>query len=101
MRGRVAALAGALSCLFLAGAAAADPSAGLRSAVYSPIGGDPAPTLQAARVIRVRVYTCTARSVFAYGVWTARTLAAARAGALYQCAIRTPHGYMCRITRCR
>jgi len=101
MRGRDMALAGALSCLFLAGGVAADPSTALRTAVYAPSGSDPAPMLQDVRVIRVHVYTCTARSRFAYGVWTAGNLATARASALYQCAIRTPRGFVCRITRCR
>jgi hypothetical protein len=37
----------------------------------------------------------------AYGVATSGVLATARRGALYQCAVRTPRGLVCLITRCR
>ncbi len=100
MFGRTAALVGALSCQFLAGAGAAEPPGRPAPAVYAP-ATDAAPLLQPVRVIKVHVYTCTARSRVAFGVWTAPLLATARTGALYQCALRTPRGLVCLITRCR
>ncbi|HLI67566.1 MAG TPA: hypothetical protein VKU90_14480 [Caulobacteraceae bacterium] len=45
-------------------------------------------------------YTCYSRSPAATGWETSPYLAVAQRGALYQCAIRTPRGYICRITRC-
>jgi hypothetical protein len=57
-----------------------------------------APYLQPARL---GGYACTARSRVAYGYWKgARTLAAARLGALRECAARTPRGLLCVITAC-
>jgi hypothetical protein len=96
MFGRMAALAGALGCLMLAGAGSAEPIGA--PAVYTPTA---APLLQPVRVIKIHVYTCTARSRVAYGVATSGVLATARRGALYQCAVRTPRGLVCLITRCR
>jgi|SRR5579872_6954267 len=93
-------LAAALAALCAASAQASPGAARLDPGLYSP-GGSDAPTLQSARTIRVHVYTCTARSQFAYGYWTAAYLAVARQGALVQCAARTPRGFLCRITRCR
>lgn len=43
---------------------------------------------------------CQARSRYATG-WGSGTLTNARRRALYECAIRTPRGYTCYITRCR
>lgn len=43
---------------------------------------------------------CEARSRFASG-WGSGALHTARQRALYECAIRTPRGYNCYITRCR
>jgi hypothetical protein len=93
-------LTAALAALAAATSAQASPDAArLDPGVFSAGGWD-TPTLQPARVIRVHVYTCTARSRFAYGYWTAAYLAVARQGALVQCAARTPRGFLCRITRC-
>ena len=97
---RTATLAGALISLVLTGAVVAQPSASIAPAVYRP-AVDAAPLLQPVRVIRIHVYTCTARSRVAFGVGTSGLLATARTIALYQCAIRTPRGLTCRITRCR
>ncbi|MFI4973224.1 MAG: hypothetical protein ACHP84_01645 [Caulobacterales bacterium] len=91
-----------LALLALAGAIAASVGASaqpLQPAVMS--SADPAPMLEPVRTIRVHVYTCTARSRFAYGVWTSTSLALAQHNALVQCAIRTPRGYLCVITHCR
>ncbi len=99
MRTKMAALAGVLGCLGFAGAGGAASLDGLRPAIYSP--ADSAANLTPVRVIKVHVYTCTARSRFAYGVWTTGVLAAAKRGALLQCAIRTPRGFLCLVTSCR
>jgi hypothetical protein len=42
---------------------------------------------------------CEARSAYAYG-WGQGSLSYARRRALSECAVRTPRGYYCRITRC-
>lgn len=44
---------------------------------------------------------CTARSRFASGWGIASCRSCAAQIALNQCAIRTPRGYMCRISSCR
>lgn len=46
-------------------------------------------------------WQCNARSRTATGWGIASTRSAASYRALSECAIRTPRGYMCRITRCR
>ncbi|MFI4935937.1 MAG: hypothetical protein ACHP7N_15050 [Caulobacterales bacterium] len=85
----------AMACL-ASGSVSAAPQATLQSAVVRP--GDAAPTLQAARYYRY--HTCTARSRYGFGVWTAPSRAVARRGALVQCALHTPRGFLCRITSC-
>jgi hypothetical protein len=46
-------------------------------------------------------WTCGARSATgAWGVGWSGSLNQARRIALYQCAVRTPRGYYCRITAC-
>jgi hypothetical protein len=47
-------------------------------------------------------WTCHARSpTGSWGWGSAGSIPAAQRRALYECAIRTPRGYVCRITRCR
>ena len=48
----------------------------------------------------VRVHSCVARSRFAVGYWTSASLALSRQRALVQCAVRTPRGFSCFVTRC-
>ncbi|HWL83760.1 MAG TPA: hypothetical protein VNR89_22620 [Roseomonas sp.] len=46
-------------------------------------------------------WTCGARSATgSWGVGWSRSIHRARRIALYQCALRTPRGYYCRITTC-
>jgi hypothetical protein len=93
-----AAIGCVLLCLGL-GASAAPAPLRLDPAVVSTFDRVDRPVVE--RVHLVRVYTCTARSRVAYGVWTAGTLSVAKRGALTQCAIRTPRGMVCLITACR
>jgi hypothetical protein len=60
------------------------------------------PYLVPARTVVIHVYSCVARSpTGSYGYSTnIGTLAGARLIALRQCAIRTPRGLVCVITRC-
>jgi len=47
-------------------------------------------------------WTCHARSpTGSWGWGSAGSIPAAQRRALYECAVRTPRGYVCRITRCR
>jgi hypothetical protein len=93
-------LAAACAITGLGSAAASDPASEgkLQSAILSTGGGESDASLTLARWGR---YTCIARSRIAYGYWTSPYLAVARRRALVQCALRTPRGYACVITRCR
>ena len=61
-----------------------------------------APYLHPARTIVMHAYRCWASApngAFGFSAWVS-SLGVARAQALYQCAIRTPRGLVCVITRC-
>ncbi|HLK24199.1 MAG TPA: hypothetical protein VKT30_06040 [Caulobacteraceae bacterium] len=62
-----------------------------------------APYLHPARTIVTHVYRCWAyapNGAYGYSAWVT-SLALAHQEALYQCAIRTPRGLICVITRCQ
>jgi len=85
-------IAAALAAAALGGASSA--ATPLDHGVYAPRADAPA-------LIEARYsHTCVARSRIAIGYWTARYLAAARLGALRQCALRTPVGLVCLIVSC-
>lgn len=54
-----------------------------------------------AGIAPAEAWQCTARSRTAMGWGVAGNRAVAAQIALRQCAVRTPYGLMCRITRCR
>jgi len=85
----------ALAVATMTGAGAQDLPPRLDPGVYSSRAGPP-------NLIQVRLhaYTCVARSRVAVGYWTAATRTMARAGALRQCAVRTPFGMTCLVTAC-
>jgi hypothetical protein len=70
------------------------------SAVAAPqnLGAD----LHQARTIVAHVYRCWAyapNGAYGFSAWVA-TMDLAKSQALYQCAVRTPRGLVCVITRC-
>ncbi len=88
-------IAVALAAATLGGASSAHTLNGLNDGVYSARSETPA--LQPAAVRR---HTCVARSRTAVGYWTTTSLAAAKLGALRQCAVRTPRGLVCLVVSC-
>jgi hypothetical protein len=85
-----AAIAAATICC--AGSAA---STGFSDGVYSP-----RTEVTLAREAAYHRHTCVARSRLAMGYWTTTTVAAAKVGALRQCAVRTPRGLLCVVVSC-
>ena len=88
-------IAAALAAAALGGASSAQTSANLDSGVYS--ASSDAPLMQPAASRR---HTCVARSRLAVGYWTTTTVAGAKLGALRQCAVRTPRGFLCLVVSC-
>jgi hypothetical protein len=87
--------AAALAAATMTCASAQDAPPTLDPGVYSSRVGPP-DLIQ----VRLHAYTCVARSRVAVGYWTAATRTLARAGALRQCAVRTPFGMACLVTGC-
>ena len=86
----VAIAAAAICC-----AGSAQSSIGLNDGVYSP-----RTEVTLAREAAYHRHTCVARSRLAVGYWTTTTVAAAKVGALRQCAVRTPRGLLCLVVSC-
>jgi hypothetical protein len=85
----------------LIGAALAAALCGASQAATLIDNGVYSPRTDAPMLIPARLgHTCVARSAVAMGYWTARYLAAAKLGALRQCAVRTPAGLVCLIVSC-
>jgi hypothetical protein len=88
-------IAAALAAAAIGGASSAQTSASFDNSVYSP--RSEAPLMQPAAYRR---HTCVARSRTAVGYWTTTTVAGAKLGALRQCAVRTPRGFLCVVVSC-
>ena len=88
-------IAAALAAAAIGGASSAQTSANFDNGVYSPRSDT-----QLMQPAAYRKHTCVARSRLAVGYWTTTTLAAAKLGALRQCAVRTPRGLVCLVVSC-
>jgi hypothetical protein len=95
MKTKTMMIAAALAASAMASASSADAPARLDQGVYSSRADAPM-RIEA----RLRAYSCIARSAVAMGYWTGPTRAAARLGALRQCAVRTPRYMACFIASC-
>ena len=88
-------IAAALAAATIGGASSAQTSARLDDGVFSARSG--AALMQPAAYRR---HTCVARSRTAVGYWTTTSIAGAKLGALRQCAVRTPRGFVCVVVSC-
>ncbi len=89
------------TALLAAALAAATLGLANTAAGHSPIDpGVYTPGAAQLQPAALRAHSCVARSIIAVGYWTSTSLAVARRQALVQCAVRTPRGYNCLITRC-
>jgi hypothetical protein len=88
-------IAAALAAAAIGGASSAQTTANLNGGVYPPHV-----TASLFQPAAYRRHTCVARSRTAVGYWTTTTVAAAKLGALRQCAVRTPRGFLCVVVSC-
>ena len=88
-------LAAALAAAAIGGSSSAQTSAKLDDGVYSPRS-----EAQLVQPAAYRRHTCVARSRTAVGYWTTTSVAGAKIGALRQCAVRTPRGFVCVVVSC-